>query len=379
MTQLLQPTSNKRELDTLTAHFTAMASEFGFIHAPPTPLLSDDETLLFANSTIAGYKQHLVKGQLPSPGFSIIQECIRNQNLKSIRNWDEELEYMSCFTQLGVLGCPKSLPRMLEFITHYLASICNREYLLCRVSRSLALYESVTRNVDAWQIETDGRSPGYYHWQYGLEGVKGEGVTFAILDQGLGAYRDIGNLIEISDSTGVLGYEFGFGVETLDSRLRGLESPFESCLLLDYLDMRNEPFLKRKVLDSLMLAAMLCAIGVDETTLKRASILRRVMNDLFYLTYLCQLEPQLILAIGREYLQAKGMAERHFIRTFSTFERRVGVKINRARQYIDYTTMHDKSWDRARRHCVERIGIPAVYFEKMFEPQIILTSQIDKI
>lgn len=92
------------------------------------------------------------------------------------------------------------------------------------------------------------------------------------------------------------------------------------------------------------------------------------MNDLFYLTYLCQLEPQLILAIGREYLQVKGMAERHFIRTFTTFERRVNAKINQARQYINYTKMHDKSWDRARRHCVERIGIPAVYFEKIFEP-----------
>jgi hypothetical protein len=378
MTQLLQPISNKRELDTLIAHFTAVASEFGFIQAPPTPLLSDDETLLFANSTIAGYKQHLVEGQLPSPGFSIVQECIRNQNLKSIRNWDEELEYMSCFTQLGVLGCPKSLPRILEFITFYLASISNRQHLLCRVSRSLALYEPVVRNVDAWQIEIDGRSPGYYHWQYGLKGVKGEGVTFAILDQELGGYRDIGNLIEISDSTGVQGYEFGFGAETLDSRLRGLESPFESCLLLDYLDIKNEPFLKRKVLDSLMLAATLCAIGVDETTLKRASILRRVMNDLFYLTYLCQLEPQSILAIGREYLQVKGMVERHFIRTFATFERRVGLKINRARQYIDYTTMHDKSWDRARRHCVERIGIPTVYFEKIFEPQLSLIRPIDE-
>jgi hypothetical protein len=378
MTQPLQPSNNKRELDTLIANFTSTASKFGFIQAPPTPLLSDDPTLLFTNSTIAGYKQHLVEGRLPSPGFSIIQDCIRNQNLKSIRNWDEDLKYMSCFTQLGVLGCPKSLPRILEFITYYFASISNREHLLCRVSRSLALYESVNRNVEAWQIETDGCSPGYYHWQYGLEGVKGEGVTYAILDQAVGVYRDIGNLIEISTSSGVLGYEFGFGVETLDSRLRGLDSPFESCLAIDYFDMGNEPFLKRKVLDSLMLAAMLCAIGVDETTLKRASILRRVMNDLFYLAYLCQLEPQLILAIGREYLRAKGMAEKNFIRNFSSFERRVGVKINRARQYIDYTTMHDKSWDRARRHCVERIGIPAVYFEKMFEPQLILTSQINR-
>ncbi len=368
MTQPLQPNSNNRELDILTAHFTAMASKFGFIHAPPAPLLSDDETLLFANSTIAGYKQHLIEGRLPFPGFSIVQGCIRNQNLKSIRNWGEELEYMSCFTQLGVLGCPKSLPQFLDFITHYLSSISNRGHLLCRVSRTLALYEPVTRNVDAWQIETDGRSPDYYHWQYGLEGVKGEGVTFAIRDQGRGGYRDVGNFIEISSGDGVLGYEFGFGGETLHSRLRGLDSPFESCLLQGYLDIRDEPFLKRKILDSLMLAATLCAIGVDEKTLKRASILRRAMNDLFYLTYLCQLEPQLILAIGREYLQVKGMAERHFIQTFTTFERRVNVKINQARQYIDYAKMHDKSWDRARRHCIERIGIPAVYFEKIFEP-----------
>lgn len=367
MTQPLQPSSNKRELDTLTAHFTAMASKFGFIHAPPTPLLSDDETLLFANSTIAGYKQHLIEGRLPSPGFSIVQECIRNQNLKSIRNWGEELEYMSCFTQLGVLGCPESLPQILEFITHYLASISDREHLLCRVSRSLALYELVTRNVDAWQVETDGRSPDYYRWQYGLEGVKGVGVTFAILDQRQGGYRDIGNFIEISNGDGVLGYEFGFGRETLDSRLRGLDSPFESCLLQGYLDVCNQPYLKRKILDSIMLAATLCAIGVDEATLKCASILRRAMNDLFYLTYLCQLEPQLILAVGREYLQAKGMVDGHFIRTFATFEIRIGVKVNRARQYIEYTTMHDKSWERVRRHCVERIGIPTVYFEKLFE------------
>lgn len=367
MTQPLQPKRNNHELEILTAHFTATASKFGFIHAPPTPLLSDDETLLFANSTIAGYKQHLIEGRLPSPGLSIVQECIRNQNLKSIRNWGEDLEYMSCFTQLGILGCPESLPQILEFITRYLSSISNRDHLLCRVSRSLALYEPVTQNIDAWQIEIDRCSPDYYHWQYGLEGVKGEGVTFAIFDQGRGGYRDIGNFIEISSGDDVLGYEFGFGGETLNSRLRGLDSPFESCLLQDYLDLRDEPFLKRKVFDSLMLAAMLCAIGVNEKTLKRASILRRAMNDLFYLTYLCRLETQLILAVGRKYLQAKGMAERNFILTFTTFERRVNAKINQARQYISYTKMHEKSWDRARRHCVERIGIPAVYFEKIFE------------
>lgn len=378
MTQPIQPSSNKRKLDALTEHFTAMASKFGFIHAPPTPLLSDDETLLFANSTIAGYKRHLIEGRLPSPGFWIVQECIRNQNLKSIRKWGEELEYMSCFTQLGVLGCPESFPKILEFITHYLASISDREHLICRASCSVALYESVTQNADAWLVETDGRSPDYYHWQYGLKDVKGEGVTFAILDRCRGGYRDIGNFIEISNGDGVLGYEFGFGAETLDSRLRSLDSPFDSCLLQDYLDVRNQPYLKKKILDSLMLAAMLCAIGVGETTLKCASILRRAMNDLCYLTYLCQLDPQLILATGRAYLQAKGMADGHFIRTLGIFEGRIDAKINRARQYIDYTMMHHKPWEHARRHCVERIGIPIVYLEKLVEAQLLLVSQIDK-
>ncbi|WP_040067572.1 hypothetical protein [Pseudomonas batumici] len=368
MTHPLRSMTNKYELEALTGHFNTLAAQFGFIPAAPTQLLSDDETLLFANSTIAGYKRHLLEGRVPFPGFSIVQECIRNQNLKSIRNWSEELEYMSCFTQLGVLGGPNSLPRILEFITDYLASISSRQRLLCRVSRSLTLYESVTCKCEGWRIEIDGRPPGYYHWKYGLDGVSGEGVTFAIQDQSRGLYRDIGNLVEIRDSAGVLGYEFGFGGETLDSRLRGLDSPFESSPLHDYLDVGNEPSLKRKMLDSLMLAAMLCAIGVDETTLKRASILRRAMNDLFYLTYLCRLEPHLVLAAGRQYLQAKGVADSHFVRSFDTFQRRVGSKIDLARQYIDYARMHDKAWGHVRRYCVDRMGIPTAYFERIFEP-----------
>lgn len=359
---------NKIELDALVADFTAMAAKFGFTCAPPSALLSEDDSLLFANSTIAGYKQHLVSRQLPFPGISIAQGCIRNQNLKVVRNWDHDLQYMSCFTQLGLLGCPQSLNLMLDFVARFLASLQERHQtkFLCRMSRSLSMYECVS---DYWKeasIEVDGFPDSYYRWQYGLKGVRGEGITFAVYDDQRDEYRDIGNLIEICDDAGVLGYEFGFGAETLNSRLRGLGSPFESSILHDHFDVSTQPSMKRKLMDSLMVSATLCAIGVDETTAKRASILRRAMNDMFYLSRLAGIEAEVLLLAGRKYLQARDLDDVAFVELFHTFDLRIASKLGQAQSYIDYARLHEKPWAHVVEYCVGRTGIPSAYFERIF-------------
>ena len=93
------------------------------------------------------------------------------------------------------------------------------------------------------EVSSDSNPGIYYDWQYGLDHIKGKGATF-MLRQENGSLKEIGQLIEIYSGENILGYEFGFGLETFTSRFSQDET-FASWPITKYI---KEPRLRFKTL-----------------------------------------------------------------------------------------------------------------------------------
>lgn len=351
-------------LDDLTEHFQRLSYNFGFHSTPGVDLLFQDETILFTNSTIVGHKLDLIGGALPEPGLSIIQSCVRTHNLKAIREASADIGYMSCFTQAGLLGGPDAFAKILLFLRDYLEYFCGRDRLLYKTKSTLAFNEKLTQGL-AWAVQMDSCASDYYEWQYGMPGVRGNGVTFSVKG-GDGGYRDIGNFIEIVSGDVVLGYEFGFGLETLLSRLLDLDSPFDVCVVNEFLGLRTDCIYRCKLLDSLMLASTLCALDITPDSPRRGTILKRAVIDLIYLCRLCEVPMSRAVFAGTRFLIANELSTHRLPVVLEAYEQKIDLKLEKAHKYISYARSHNKSSVRVRSYCVERLGIPEFYYQSLF-------------
>lgn len=352
----------------LKEDFRKLAKSMGFEVGTPADLLIEDDTLLFANSTISGFKQELQQGTLPSNGYHISQNCIRNQNFRAIRDQSTQLQYMSCFTQMGLLGDKNSLEKITEFAWIFLNQARNipAQRILFKTSKQLRFFD--VGKLESWGVafEQDKQPPSYYQWQYGIKGIFGQGLTIAIYNGVSNTFEDIGNIIEISNEQGVIGYEFGFGLETYIAREKELASPFEAAVPLPFL-VDIEPLMRDKLLDSMMISAILCALDIVEGSGKRASIYKRALNDMCYLAVLSDVSISTLIEAAREYVRYMQLPELNIARKLQSKYQSIIDKISKACDYFDYALHWKMDYMVVEQYCVQKLGIASQYIQPMWQ------------
>ena len=144
---------------------------------PSIPLLSNDPTLLFTNSTIVPYKPKLLSGAEIQPS-ACMQPCFRANVASGL---------LSSFTMLGLMAGGDKLERVVAdtraFLSSWAAASGELVLLACAEDEEI---------VDAWQstdtgaylsVRFTGRVRGATQWSYGMgDRLQGRGATVIWLD-----------------------------------------------------------------------------------------------------------------------------------------------------------------------------------------------------
>jgi hypothetical protein len=214
----------------ITGYFEVM-ERYGMKKHDPEPLISqEDDSLLFTNSTIVPLKSKLGPDHLLGGGYFLLQNCLRLQVLKTlIENESTPIKYVSCFKMLGSLVDRNSLDcaidATLEFL-HTIAELPKNELIVWVHKGTEANWKNIffSRNINVENVHP-------YSWKYGMADVYGAGITIARRYPD-GSSKSFGNLVAIYRRNDLIGYEFGFGIESLIGRAMFCDSAFSGSIQL---------------------------------------------------------------------------------------------------------------------------------------------------
>lgn len=269
---------NSIELKKIYQEFLDYFKSNGYYFHDAEPLIpTSDKTLAFTNATIVPLKKFFSKSY-KKPGFVIFQPCLRLWNIK---NDNFVGNFTSFFRMVSILVHPEvEFINVQNEISNYLKNI------LKIPEGQIIIHSNKTTNdlVGAWlekyEIVYNQFDNKFYKWNYGFNNIKGRGVTFFIKTGN--KPRELGNFVEIRDKEKVIGYEFGFGVESCAGIINGLENNFDVLFGKD---------INRKLLDItcarviIEQALWLADYKINGTT--RSSI-RKVDSELVY--SICEFE-----------------------------------------------------------------------------------------
>lgn len=193
----------------------------GFQYTSEVPLITEDKSLLFTNSTIIPWKKYLTGKTPPLQGLYMSQKCLRTHSLKEeispeMINERSFGRFLGYFNMVGLLINPNSINQLQKQIYQLLCD----EYEISPDRIKLFTDSKVDFLGDLEKvltIENDTMDPSYYYWSYGLNNVEGKGVTFS-LKQDEGNFEDVGQLIQIKNLDEVVAYEFALGLEVFTSK-----------------------------------------------------------------------------------------------------------------------------------------------------------------
>ncbi|MBK9039623.1 MAG: hypothetical protein IPL83_10735 [Bdellovibrionales bacterium] len=267
--------------------FLQFFEERGLLKWPEEPLIPrDDSTLLFTNATIVPLKPFLLgTATLPNKGVVLKQTCLRTQNLQVVHDSEIRLQYLSLISTLWVLVDASHAREIFSAAIDYLIRVesLGAERLMIRYSQRNDFFDQLvtTAGSRSIELECDSRTEKYYSWTYGIPGISGSGITFAIL-QNDGSHFDFGNLVEICSGDQVLGFEFGFGVETFLARKFSLGSPVLASLI--HQPLADGGVDDEKLRDLLASSLAMISAGVEPGSGRQSSLLRKSLRSALFLS-----------------------------------------------------------------------------------------------
>jgi alanyl-tRNA synthetase len=144
-----------------------------------------DPSVLFIGSSVSALKSVYLNNDIPPNGVTINQPCIRTHNLKNIFN-EKPNKGNTFFHLMGGIACDDKLLDVYNLSLKYFSEglKINRDRLLVRASSAdKDILEKINRTAEGPQIELDSRQLDYYRWKYGIDGVSGRGIAFAIRNE----------------------------------------------------------------------------------------------------------------------------------------------------------------------------------------------------
>lgn len=213
----------ERTMETTQKEFIEIFKKKGYTLAPNYPLLTQDKTLLFVNSTIVPFKDLMQNDELFDKTVHV-QDCFRNKMSG---------EWLYFFKMLGLTGVKKDLSLMFEdivlFIQDYFEIPLRQiEAVINKDDKELIdLWQEINPNGETILIEGDNEKYKT-RWQYGKDyHLIGKGLTLTYNDVNTqkcspqcnalctcSKYLPMGNVIVVSNTYSKNQYvDIGFGLE----------------------------------------------------------------------------------------------------------------------------------------------------------------------
>lgn len=278
------PTIDIRERQRfISDQFLQFYTERGYRLVPPEDLLpKEDQTVIFTGATITPLKRFL-DGGLLSPGYFIVQKCLRTQGLDDICDLNVIPNGVNYFTMCGILASPD---RKEAVSNEAYELLVNR--LRIPGKNMLILASSSDRDLsEPWRdrkimVEEDSLPESSYRWTYGIPNMYGRGINFLLRFNEYNPFREIGNIISIQDRDGrIRAYEFGFGLESLLSKMCGLKKSTEANIVSVVIPYEEGP--KEKLVNALVTAVVLYHHGIEPGRGKERHILKKTIKGLSFL------------------------------------------------------------------------------------------------
>lgn len=263
--------------------FLTFYSEQGYQIVPPESLLPHEDTsVIFTGATITALKRQLQEGIRP-PGYCLVQKCLRVKRLEQMYDLSVYPDWTHYFTMCGILAAPDRREEVIEEAYQLLTQrlgLMPENVLILASSQDRDLFGPLS--IRGITVQEDTESLTYYRWTYGMPNIYGRGITFLLRHDGQDAYRELGNIISVEDSDGkVKAYEFGFGLESLLSKMHGHKKPIEVSMISAVVPYREGP--QETFLDTLVAAVVIYHHDVEPGRGKGKHILKKLVKGLSYI------------------------------------------------------------------------------------------------
>jgi hypothetical protein len=248
----------------------------GFLKLEAEPLIPcNDPSLFYTNSSIVRFKPFFQKGSLDiSSPLLVCQPCLRFRGLNSFLDEDAK-PYLSFFNMVGTLYPPHEL----EWKASLTIELLTQKYGIAKENILLRVCPSDKRLIDAFSgivtMEVGGQKEEYYQWKFGMEGISGRGATF-LIKQPNGLWGELGQIVEIQSFNQPIGYEFGFGAETLCRRLNGFQNFYQAWSIYDVVGIRHGDD-SWKVMEAVSGLTAVYTTSQEPDRSKRGRILRKML------------------------------------------------------------------------------------------------------
>ena len=288
---------NDRNLvrDDFVEHF----AHLGYIPVPSVPVTRGDSTAHFVVATITPFMSGLLSQTLTPPGSFIVQKCLRTQNV-DLSKTAPPPEYMTTFEMCGTISpsdCAPAVARQSLDLLRDKYGIKQSDLRVRASSADIGLYEGLKHQ--GVSVETDSRPESYYRWGYGRDGVSGRGITWAIRSSERLEFRDIGNVVMIRHNNVDTAVEFGFGIETLVSRMRGLVRPLTAAKISEVIPFTEGDM--EKLADLLATSATMIHEGVVPGKNGQGKELKKHLRALSFWTKTLKIESSQVCDWVKQY------------------------------------------------------------------------------
>lgn len=277
---------NKSEIDITSSHtfikdgFSSFYRRHQYEKVPEAPILAKyDDTVIFTGATITPFMPILREG-VKTSGVWSVQPCLRTNNVATAYDENNFPEYMSYFTMCGTLTPPhkgdETVREALSLLTETY-QIPKQDIIVRASSRDKDLTKVLITEV---KVEENTMPPSYYDWKYGRDHINGRGITFAIRGGNRRDFRDIGNIVAVTVNQEIAGYEFGFGVETLLSRIYGLSKPIDVSTIYQATKFQDSKY--EKFMDLLAASVVMYQNGIEPGMGKEKHLLKSHLKALSF-------------------------------------------------------------------------------------------------
>jgi hypothetical protein len=334
----LQPIDIIEKQKEIDVAFTELYTERGYKPFPPGGLLaSEDETVIFTGATITPLKQVLLNG-VDSPGYYMTQKCLRTKNLNNTYDLSYIPDWTHYFTMCGILAAPDqkeavSLDAMELIVNRLKIEPRNVKIEASSDDRDM----SQTWKDAGIQVEEDAHSQDYYRWGYGIPGIQGRGMNIVFRHDVHDDFNDFGNVISMEQEDGcVKGFEFGFGIEAVLSKLYGSRKPLEVSLISTVVPF--EKGIKEKFMNTLATSTVMYHNGIEPGREKEKHIQKKLVKGLSFL----RRELGLTLDEVRDYGNAYELVE-------------FGVSVNSGDKIMDGIASYEKQLEKFYSYATNQI------------------------
>jgi len=285
--------------------FLQFFTDRGYQFVPSEGLLpSEDTSVIFTGATITALKKYIHTG-VSSPGYCMIQKCLRTKRLNELYDLTVYPDWTHYFTMCGILASPERLNDVSQEAYELLINRLNisRENILVQASSEDRDLSEYWRN-NGIIIQEDHEPKNYFRWKYGIPNIYGRGINIQLRFNENDVFRDLGNIISIHDAEGCIrAYEFGFGLESLLSKLYGYKKPMEVSIMSTVIPYGEG--LQEKFIDALVAAIVIYHHGIEPGTGKEKHVLKKIVKGLSFLRRKIGISLELIREYGNAFEQTE--------------------------------------------------------------------------